>query len=100
IELLEIVIDGLTGSWRGFSYYQEFYGVLIGTFEVLALLVFISVTIFWIRRNIIKIRRFWNSGMTSCPINDAMSILYFEMVLMTFFLFMCATDIHFQLMNS
>src|SRR5690554_1382146 len=60
IELLEIVIDGLTGSWKVFSYYQEFYGVLIGTFEVLALLVFISVTIFWIRRNIIKIRRFWN----------------------------------------
>ncbi|MCX7549484.1 (Fe-S)-binding protein [Xanthomarina sp. F2636L] len=100
IELLEIVIDGLTGSWRIFSYYQELYGILIGTFEVLALLVFVSVVIFWIRRNIIKIQRFWKSEMTSWPKNDANYILYFEMVLMSLFLVMNATDIHFQLMNS
>ncbi|MEO8933800.1 MAG: (Fe-S)-binding protein [Xanthomarina sp.] len=100
IEMLEIVIDGLTGSWRILSYFQGFYGVLIGTFEVLAFLVLVSVVIFWIRRNIIKVQRFWKSEMTSWPKNDANYILYFEMVLMILFLIMNATDIHFQLMES
>ena len=38
--------------------------------------------------------------MTSWPKNDANYILYFEMVLMSLFLIMNATDIHFQAMNS
>jgi heterodisulfide reductase subunit C len=100
IELLEIVIDGLTGSWRIFSRFSGLYGFLIGTFEILAVLVLISVIIFWIRRNIIKIQRFWKSEMTSWPKHDANYILYFEMVLMSLFLIMNATDIHFQAMNS
>jgi heterodisulfide reductase subunit C len=100
IELLEIVIDGLFGTWRIFSHFPVIYGVLIGTFEILAILVLISVIIFWIRRNIIKIQRFWKSEMTSWPKNDANYILYFEMVLMSLFLLMNATDIHFQAMDS
>jgi len=96
IEVLEIIIDGLFGTHRIFSGIGSLYGVLIGSFEILAALVFIAVTLFWIRRNIIKLQRFWKSEMTSWPKNDANYILYFEMVLMTLFLVMNATDIHFQ----
>ena len=100
IEVLEIIIDGLFGTHRVFSFVGALYGFLIGSFEILALLVFVAVIIFWIRRNILKLQRFWKSEMTSWPKNDANYILYFEMVLMSLFLIMNATDIHFQAMNS
>ncbi len=102
IEVLEIIIDGLFGTHRIFSTVlpDAIYGFLIGCFEILAFLVFISVIVFWIRRNIIKIQRFWKSEMTAWPKNDANYILYFEMVLMTLFLVMNATDLHFQSMDS
>jgi heterodisulfide reductase subunit C len=100
IEVLEIIIDGILGTHRIFSFIGSFYGFLIGSFEILALLVFVAVIVFWIRRNIIKLQRFWKSEMTSWPKNDANFILYFEMVLMTLFLIMNATDVHFQTMNS
>ena len=100
IEVLEIIIDGLFGTHRVFSFLGALYGFLIGSFEILALLVFVAVIIFWIRRNILKLQRFWKSEMTSWPKNDANYILYFEMVLMSLFLIMNATDIHFQAMNS
>jgi len=100
IEVLEIIIDGLFGTHRVFSSLGGFYGILIGTFEILAFLVFISVIIFWIRRMIIRIPRFWNKEMKGFPKNDALYILYFEMVLMSLFLIMNATDTHFQLADS
>ncbi|MGY5355853.1 4Fe-4S dicluster domain-containing protein [Wenyingzhuangia sp. IMCC45467] len=98
IEVLEIVLDGLLGTHRLFLPIlgEGFYGFLIGTFEILALLVFVSVTVFWLRRNVIKIKRFWNKEMTTWPKNDGNYILYFEMVLMTLFLVMNATDVHLQ----
>jgi len=100
IEVLEIIIDGLFGTHRIFKSIGSLYGVLIGSFEILAVLVLVSVIIFWIRRNIIKINRFWKSEMTSWPKNDANYILYFEMVLMSLFLIMNATDLSFQAMDS
>lgn len=100
IEVLEIIIDGIIGSHRIFSSIGPLYGILIGSFEILALLVFITVVLFWIRRNILKLQRFWKSEMTSWPKNDANYILYFEMVLMTLFIVMNATDVDFQAMNS
>ncbi len=100
IEVLEIIIDGLAGTHRIFSSIGPLYGVLIGVFEILAVLVFISVIIFWIRRNIIKIKRFWANEMTSWPKNDANYILYIEMVLMALFLIMNATDLKFQAMEN
>ncbi|WP_111307448.1 (Fe-S)-binding protein [Confluentibacter sediminis] len=100
IEVLEIIIDGLFGTHRLFSAIGKPYDVLIGIFEILAVLVFISVILFWMRRNMIKLKRFWKPEMTSWPKNDGNFILYFEMVLMTLFLVMNATDVHFQNMNS
>ncbi len=100
IEVLEIIIDGLFGTHRVFSSLGSFYGLLIGSFEILAFLVVISVVIFWIRRIIIRIPRFWNKEMEGFTKNDALYILYFEMVLMTLFLVMNAADTHFQHANS
>jgi heterodisulfide reductase subunit C len=102
IEVLEIIIDGIFGTHRiGLQILpQSVYGFLIGSFEVLAVLVFIAVIVFWLRRNVIKLARFWKSEMTSWPKNDGNYILYFEMVLMTLFLVMNATDVNFQALNS
>ena len=60
IEMIEIVIDGLTGSHRFLSSFLPlmFYNFLIASFEVLALLVLVACFIFLIRRNVIKIKRF------------------------------------------
>mgnify|MGYP000254951991 FL=1 len=98
IEVLEIIIDGLFGTHRVFQPLlgDAFYGFLIATFEILAALVFIAVVIFWIRRNVIRVKRFWNKEMTAWPKNDGNIILYFEMVLMSLFIVMNATDFHFQ----
>ncbi|GFD81909.1 Fe-S oxidoreductase [Tenacibaculum sp. KUL118] len=98
IEMLEIVIDGLLGTHRVFQPIigNTLYGFLIGNFEVLSVLVLISVTIFWFRRNIEKVKRFWNKEMEGWPKNDGNIILYFEMVLMSLFLVMNATDVTFQ----
>ncbi len=98
IEVLEIVIDGLFGSHRLFQGVlgANFYGFLIGTFEVLALLVLVAVFVFWMRRNVVKIKRFLSTEMKGWPKNDGNFILYFEVVLMTLFLTMNATDVPFQ----
>jgi len=99
-EVLEIIIDGLFGTHRIFSGLGSIYGILIGSFEILAVMVLVSVTIFWLRRMVIRIPRFWSKEMTKWPKNDALYILYFEMVLMSLFLIMNATDSHFQAANS
>jgi len=100
IEVLEIIIDGLFGTHRIFSSLGGFYGFLISSFEILAFLVFVSVIIFWIRRMLLRIPRFWNKEMKGFPKNDALYILYFEMVLMSLFIIMNAADTHFQQANS
>lgn len=102
IEVLEIIIDGLFGTHRiGQKFLSEsIYGFLIGSFEVLAVLVLVSVIIFWIRRNIIKIKRFLSAEMTGWPKSDGNIILYFEVVLMCLFLIMNATDGSFQSLGS
>jgi heterodisulfide reductase subunit C len=97
IELIEIVLDGLLGTHRIFAPFMgKAYNVLIATFEILAALVLVSVILFWLRRNILKIKRFWKAEMKGWPKNDANYILYFEIVLMTLFLSMNATDLLLQ----
>ncbi|MDP3313983.1 (Fe-S)-binding protein [Lutibacter sp.] len=100
IEVLEIIIDGVFGTHRAFRIFGGFYQFLIGSFEILAFLVLISVIVFWIRRMVLKIPRFWNKEMAGFPKNDALNILYFEMVLMSLFLIMNAADQSFQLANG
>lgn len=102
IEVLEIIIDGIFGTHRiGLSILPEsVYGFLIGSFEILAVLVLVSVIVFWIRRNVIKLRRFMANEMQGWPKNDGNIILYFEVVLMCLFLIMNATDSSFQQLEA
>jgi hypothetical protein len=100
LEVLEIIIDGLFGTHRVFSFLGSLYGILIGSFEILAVLVLVAVFVFWTRRNIIKLKRFTSSDLNGKPKKDADIILYFEVVLMSLFLIMNATDIYFQQANS
>lgn len=100
IEVLEIIIDGIFGTHRIFSFLGTTYDVLIGSFEILAFLVFLGVFIFWIRRNVVRIKRFWANEMTGWPKNDANNILYFEMILMALFLLMNAADFQLQTLGA
>ena len=100
IEFLEIILDGLLGTHRIFAFLGGFYNFLIGSFEVLAFMVLLAVIIFWIRRMIVKIPRFWNKEMKGWPKNDALYILYFEMVLMSLFLIMNAADQNLQALGA
>ena len=96
LELLEIIIDGLFGTHRVFAFMGGFYNVLIASFEILALLVIVAVIVFWLRRNIIRLKRFVSSDMKNWAKNDANYILYFEIVLMSLFLMMNASDLALQ----
>ncbi|WP_426091997.1 4Fe-4S dicluster domain-containing protein [Flavobacterium sp. DSR3-2] len=96
IELLEIIIDGLFGTHRVFAFLGTTYDVLIASFEILAFLVLIAVIAFWSRRNAIKLKRFVSTDLKGWPKSDANYILYFEVVLMTLFLLMNASDLHLQ----
>ena len=102
IEVFEIIIDGLLGTHRiGLKLLPEsIYGFLIGAFEVLAVLVLLAVVVFWLRRNVVKLKRFLSSEMKGWPKNDGNIILYFEVVLMCLFLLMNATDTSFQELGS
>lgn len=99
LEVLEIVIDGLFGTHRVLSFLGGFYDFLIGSFEILAVLVLVSVIIFWIRRNIIRLKRFASPDLDNAPRKDANVILYFEVVLMVLFLMLNAADYWLQNMN-
>ena len=96
IELLEIIIDGLFGTHRVFAFLGGTYDFLIGSFEILAVLVLLAVFTFWTRRNIIRLKRFISSDLNGYPKNDANYILYFEVVLMSLFLLMNASDLYLQ----
>jgi heterodisulfide reductase subunit C len=96
IEVLEIVIDGLIGTHRVFSFMGAFYDFLIGSFEILAFLVLVACVIFLIRRNVVQIKRFVMKEMDGWPKTDANLILIFEILLMTAFLIMQATDLNLQ----
>lgn len=100
IELLEIIIDGLTGSHRIFASLGAWYYYLITAFEGLALLVIIAVITFWIRRNILKLPRFCKTELQGWAKKDANNILYAEMVMMSLFLLMNAADTQLQALHA
>jgi heterodisulfide reductase subunit C len=100
VEVLEILIDGVFGSHRVFSRpLGGLYGLLIGGFEGLAVLVLVACITFLARRNILHLKRFSGVEMTSWPRSDANYILIIEILLMTAFLTMNAADHKLQLLN-
>jgi heterodisulfide reductase subunit C len=92
LEVLEIVIDGAFGTHRVFAGLGGVYDFLIGSFEFLAIGVWLACVIFLIRRNLLKLKRFSGVEMTSWPKSDANYILITEVLLMSAFLIMNAAD--------
>jgi ferredoxin len=98
LEVLEFVIDGLANTHRIFApYLGGFYTVLMNIFEWLAVAVLFACVVFLIRRNIIRVKRFWTYEMKGWPRLDGNLILITEIVLMLAILSMNATD---QLLQS
>ncbi len=93
LEVLEFIIDGIFGTHRIFApYLGGFYNVLMNIFEFLAIAVLMACLSFLIRRNILKVPRFWSAEMTSWPRLDANLILITEIILMCAILTMNASD--------
>ncbi len=97
LEVLEIVLDGILGKHRLFAApLGALYNWLINAFEFLAVGVILVCVIFLSRRNIIKLKRFINKDLNGWPRSDANYILITEIVLMSLFLTMNATDLVLQ----
>jgi ferredoxin/nitrate reductase gamma subunit len=97
IEVLEIIIDGISNSHRVFEpLLGKFYGFLIGFFEILGFLVILACIVFLYRRNFQKIKRFSGVEMNGWPLKDANYILFIEIVLMSALLIMNAADLDLQ----
>lgn len=93
LEVLEFIIDGITGSHRIFApFLGAVYGVSMNIFEFLAIAVLVSCVAFLIRRNVMKVERFTKPEMKGWPALDANLILIIEIILMMAILTMNATD--------
>lgn len=92
IEVIEIIIDGIFGTHRVLSFAGTLYDFLIGSFEFLGLGVIVGCVVFFIRRNIIQLKRFMSSELNGWPRSDANYILITEILLMSAFLIMNSAD--------
>lgn len=92
IEMIEILIDGIFGTHRVLSFLGGLYPVVGSIFELFALSVIVACIVFLSRRNVIRLKRFWNKEMTAWPRTDANIILITEIVLMSSILLMNASD--------
>lgn len=93
IEVLEIIVDGLFGTHRFFApFLGNAYLIIIGFFEILAVLTIVAVVIFWWRRNVAKLDRFHKPEMKGWAFTDANNILYIEVALMFALLNMNAVE--------
>ena len=101
IEVLEILLDGIFGTHRLFlGTLGILYTIAINFFEILAFGVLAVCVVFLARRNIIKLKRFVSNDLNGWPRTDANLILVVEIVLMSLFLIMNATDRALQLQSS
>ncbi|MFO0323368.1 MAG: 4Fe-4S dicluster domain-containing protein [Bacteroidota bacterium] len=93
IELIEIVVDGLTNHHRIFRpALGSFYTFMISLIEVLSVLAFIGTIAFLARRNLLKIPRLVKSELNGWPKLDANFILIAEIVLICFIFMMNGAD--------
>ncbi|MDR2123098.1 MAG: (Fe-S)-binding protein [Flavobacteriaceae bacterium] len=98
IELVEIFIDGIFGTHRyiGHVFPPSLYNFITGTLDILSFLVMVSVTLFFIRRNITKVPRLNSKDLLGWPRMDGNLILIIEFLMMTALLSMNAADLTLQ----
>ena len=100
IELIEILIDGFLGIHRFFANHLGwFYTIVMSMIEILSALALIATIIFLIRRNILRLARFWKAEMTKWPRMDANLILLGELILVIAILTMNSADTMLQQMD-
>lgn len=103
IELLEIIIDGFTGSHRAIWHAIEstflggLYTFTINMIEILSLLAFVATITFLYRRNIRQLARFKKPEMIGWPTKDANIILCGEIFLIVNIFLMNSADAALQL---
>jgi heterodisulfide reductase subunit C len=86
LELIEILLDGFTGSHRMLGHAMlsccpVIYSSLINFIEILSLLALIATFVFLSRRNLLKLPRLNMSELKGWPMKDANLILIGEIVL-------------------
>ncbi|MEN9829147.1 MAG: hypothetical protein RJA11_1763, partial [Bacteroidota bacterium] len=93
IELVEILVDGISGSHR---FFQDslggFYTFMISFIEILSVLAFIGTIAFLARRNMLKLPRLRMKELVGWPTLDANLILVFELILISFIFTMNGAD--------
>lgn len=105
MELLEIILDGLTGShrilwhWLEATFMASVYTLVINLIEILSVLAFIATVVFIFRRNIIRIARFQMPELKGWPSKDANIILAMEIFLITCIMLMNSGDLALQARN-
>ena len=93
LEVLEIVIDGISGQHRIFApFLGNYYRYFINGFEILAFGVTLVCVVFLIRRNLLNIKRLRSNDLAGWPKTDANLILIAEIVLMSLFFLMNGAD--------
>lgn len=93
IEVMEILIDGVFGTHRIFaSSLGVVYPWLINAFEFLAVGVILVCIAFLWRRDVQKVKRLNQRELKGWPISDAHIILVTEIILMSLFLILNASD--------
>lgn len=93
IELIEIIIDGVSGSHRFFvDALGGFYTFMISFIEILSVLALVATIAFLSRRNILKLARFQKPEMKGFPTRDANTILLMEIILVSFIFTMNGAD--------
>ncbi|MCS7298034.1 MAG: (Fe-S)-binding protein [Bacteroidia bacterium] len=93
VEIVEIIVDGLTGQHRSLAPYMGiFYDLMTIGAEVFLALVLIAAIIFLWRRNVLRLPRFHTAEMRGWPPLDANIILWTEIVLVIALLVMNASD--------
>ena len=97
VELVEILIDGVTGRHRMFAApLGGFYTFVIGFIEVLSLLAFVATIVFLARRNLLRTPRLRMSELDGWPRLDANLILIGEIILLVGIFSMNGADVLLQ----
>lgn len=93
IELIEIIVDGFSGSHRFFQHsLGAFYTFMISFIEILSVSAFIGTVAFLWRRNVLKLPRLTMQELKGWPMKDANLILIMEVVLIGFIFTMNGAD--------
>lgn len=93
IELIEIIVDGVSGSHRFFhDSLGAFYTFMISFIEILSVAAFFGTLAFLWRRNVLKLPRFTMQELKGWPMKDANLILIMEIILICFIFTMNGAD--------